>query len=168
MTDAGESNPTAVTPPHHRRSIFTSNYRLATVAVGLVVALIAIAPYYIVGTPAILTVHRPASKPLADLSSSEETSTHSQAATSFRSLAAKMSASANRGAPLIFPAVSRHTATVIFSHGLGDTGHGWVSAVEHWRRRQKLDEVKFILPHAPHIPISVVGQGHVPHVLSSS
>ncbi|KAH7192486.1 acyl-protein thioesterase 1 [Fusarium flagelliforme] len=63
--------------------------------------------------------------------------------------------SSARIAPLVFPAASRHTATVIFVHGLGDTGHGWASAVENWRRRQRLDEVKFILPHAPQIPISV-------------
>ncbi|KAL2753985.1 hypothetical protein ACRALDRAFT_1062958 [Sodiomyces alcalophilus JCM 7366] len=56
--------------------------------------------------------------------------------------------------PLVFPAAGRHTATVIFAHGLGDTGHGWASAVENWRRRQRLDEVKFILPHAPPIPIT--------------
>jgi predicted esterase len=37
---------------------------------------------------------------------------------------------------------------------LGDTGHGWAGAVENWRRRQRLDEVKFILPHAPAIPIT--------------
>lgn len=57
-------------------------------------------------------------------------------------------------APLVFPAVKTHTATVIFSHGLGDTGHGWASGVENWRRRERLDEVKFILPHAPTIPIT--------------
>ena len=56
--------------------------------------------------------------------------------------------------PLVFPAVKAHTATVIFAHGLGDTGHGWASAVENWRRRSRLDEVKFILPHAPNIPIT--------------
>jgi hypothetical protein len=61
-------------------------------------------------------------------------------------------------APLVFPAASKHTATVIFSHGLGDTGHGWAMAVENWRRRQKLDDVKFILPHAPSIPITVVSE----------
>ena len=66
--------------------------------------------------------------------------------------------SVNRVAPLVFPAASRHTATVIFMHGLGDTGHGWASAVENWRRRQKLDEVKFILPHAPTIPITCVSR----------
>jgi len=59
-----------------------------------------------------------------------------------------------RAPPLLFPATARHTATVIFVHGLGDTGHGWASAVENWRRRQRLDEVKFILPHAPKIPIT--------------
>ncbi|KAM7205595.1 Phospholipase/carboxylesterase/thioesterase [Rhypophila sp. PSN 637] len=59
-----------------------------------------------------------------------------------------------RQAPLVFPAAARHTATVIFVHGLGDTGYGWADAVENWRRRQRLDEVKFILPHAPSIPIT--------------
>ncbi|KAK0729716.1 Phospholipase/carboxylesterase/thioesterase [Lasiosphaeris hirsuta] len=57
--------------------------------------------------------------------------------------------------PLVFPATARHTATVIFFHGLGDTGDGWSFAVENWRRRQRLDEVKFILPHAPQIPIAI-------------
>ncbi|KAI1140640.1 Phospholipase/carboxylesterase [Hypoxylon sp. FL0543] len=56
--------------------------------------------------------------------------------------------------PLLFPAAAKHTATVIFVHGLGDTGYGWASAVENWRRRQRLDEVKFILPHAPRIPVT--------------
>ncbi|KAH8886841.1 Phospholipase/carboxylesterase [Thozetella sp. PMI_491] len=62
---------------------------------------------------------------------------------------------AGRANPLVFPAAARHTATVIFAHGLGDSGHGWAMAVENWRRRQRLDEVKFILPHAPSIPITV-------------
>jgi predicted esterase len=59
-------------------------------------------------------------------------------------------------APFVFPAVGRHTATVIFIHGLGDTGHGWSDAVEMWRKRQPMHEIKFILPHAPHIPITMV------------
>ncbi|KAL2114778.1 hypothetical protein VUR80DRAFT_88 [Thermomyces stellatus] len=62
--------------------------------------------------------------------------------------------SATRKASLVVPAVARHTATVIFAHGLGDTGHGWASFVENWRRRQRLDHVKFILPHAPTRPIT--------------
>ncbi|KAL2269471.1 hypothetical protein VTJ83DRAFT_1655 [Remersonia thermophila] len=67
-----------------------------------------------------------------------------------------------RAPPLLFPATARHTATVIFIHGLGDTGHGWASAVENWRRRQRLDEVKFILPHAPSIPITCNGGFRMP------
>ena len=62
----------------------------------------------------------------------------------------------HRLAPLVFPAAgTRHTATVIFAHGLGDSGHGWAPVVENWRRRQRLNEVKFVLPHAPEIPITV-------------
>jgi len=56
---------------------------------------------------------------------------------------------------LIVPAVKKHTATVIMAHGLGDSGAGWVSLAENWRRRQKFDEVKFIFPNAPMIPITV-------------
>jgi len=41
------------------------------------------------------------------------------------------------------------------AHGLGDSGAGWVSLAENWRRRQKFDEVKFVFPNAPTIPISV-------------
>ncbi|KAI1307475.1 Phospholipase/carboxylesterase/thioesterase [Xylaria venustula] len=56
--------------------------------------------------------------------------------------------------PLLFAASAKHTATVIFLHGLGDTGVGWASAVETWNRRGKLNEVKWVLPHAPRIPIT--------------
>jgi hypothetical protein len=57
---------------------------------------------------------------------------------------------------LVVPAVTRHTATVIMNHGLGDSGAGWVSLAENWRRRAKFEEVKFIFPNAPNIPITVV------------
>ncbi|KAM6514369.1 hypothetical protein FALCPG4_015518 [Fusarium falciforme] len=63
----------------------------------------------------------------------------------------------NRLAPLVVPAAKQHTATVILVHGLSDTGHGCISTVENLRRRQQLDEVKFILPHAPRIPITFHG-----------
>ncbi|XXH03175.1 hypothetical protein Hte_009571 [Hypoxylon texense] len=59
-----------------------------------------------------------------------------------------------RAPPLLFPAAAKHTATVIFAHGLGDTGYGWAPVVENWRRRERLDEVKFILPHAPQMPVT--------------
>ncbi|KAG5939058.1 hypothetical protein E4U60_001034 [Claviceps pazoutovae] len=69
--------------------------------------------------------------------------------------AASSSSSIRRVAPLVFPAVGRHTATVIFVHGLGDTGHGWADAVQLWRKKPRLNEIKFILPHAPQIPITM-------------
>ncbi|KAL5118188.1 hypothetical protein ACEQ8H_003860 [Pleosporales sp. CAS-2024a] len=57
--------------------------------------------------------------------------------------------------PLIVPALKRHTATVIVAHGLGDTGAGWIFLAENWRRRSKFEEVQFIFPSAPSIPITL-------------
>ncbi|KAF2969716.1 hypothetical protein GQX73_g3831 [Xylaria multiplex] len=62
-----------------------------------------------------------------------------------------------RAKPFIFSASAKHTATVIFLHGLGDTGFGWASAVEGWIRGGKLNEVKWVLPHAPRVPITAAG-----------
>ena len=59
--------------------------------------------------------------------------------------------------PLIVPALTRHTATVIWAHGLGDSGAGWCPIVENWRLRRAFPECKFIFPNAPNIPITVVG-----------
>ncbi|EHL00942.1 putative Acyl-protein thioesterase 1 [Glarea lozoyensis 74030] len=58
-------------------------------------------------------------------------------------------------APLVIPAVKKHTATVIMAHGLGDSGAGWVTLAQNWRLRQKFEEVKFVFPNAPTIPITV-------------
>ena len=52
--------------------------------------------------------------------------------------------------------MNRHTATVIFLHGLGDQGAGWIDLAVNWRRRQKFTETKFIFPNAPSIPITLV------------
>ena len=47
---------------------------------------------------------------------------------------------------VIFQPTVRHTATMIFMHGLGDTGHGWA---ESFRPLTKvIPHVKFIFPHA--------------------
>lgn len=59
-------------------------------------------------------------------------------------------------APLAVPAMNRHTATVIFLHGLGDQGAGWIDLAVNWRRRQKFTETKFIFPNAPSIPVTLV------------
>ena len=53
------------------------------------------------------------------------------------------------------PALKKQTATIIMAHGLGDSGAGWVSLAEDWRRRGKFEDVKFIFPNAPQIPITI-------------
>ncbi|CAI6260664.1 unnamed protein product [Periconia digitata] len=57
--------------------------------------------------------------------------------------------------PIVVPALKRHTATVIVAHGLGDSGAGWLFLAENWRRRSKFEEVSFIFPNAPNIPITL-------------
>ncbi|KAL8808539.1 MAG: hypothetical protein Q9182_000090 [Xanthomendoza sp. 2 TL-2023] len=54
-------------------------------------------------------------------------------------------------APIVVPALKKHTASVIWAHGLGDT----LSIAENYRRRGVFDEVAFIFPNAPSIPITV-------------
>lgn len=54
-------------------------------------------------------------------------------------------------APVIIQASARHTATVIFLHGLGDTGHGWAPVFQ----QIKAPHVKYILPTAPTIPVTL-------------
>ncbi|XP_065670744.1 acyl-protein thioesterase 1 isoform X2 [Hydra vulgaris] len=46
--------------------------------------------------------------------------------------------------PTVLPK-AKHTATVIFLHGLGDTGHGWLAALEEIA----LPYIKYICPNAP-------------------
>ena len=46
---------------------------------------------------------------------------------------------------------SRHTATLIFLHGLGDTGHGWAAAMNSIRP----DFLKIVCPTAPSIPVTL-------------
>jgi len=58
-------------------------------------------------------------------------------------------------AAIVVPAATRHTATFIFLHGLGDTGAGWSSVSENFRLRRKFDECSFIFPHSPIIPITL-------------
>jgi hypothetical protein len=83
-----------------------------------------------------------------------------------------MSAATLLKAVTIAPA-AKHTATVIFVHGLGDSGHGWKPVgdvrvpaqyltcarlsvrTQMLRRDPALAHVKWVFPHAPTIPITV-------------
>jgi len=56
--------------------------------------------------------------------------------------------------PVIVNATAgRHTATVIFLHGLGDSGHGWSSAFQAIRK----PHVKYVCPTAAPMPVSLNG-----------
>lgn len=44
--------------------------------------------------------------------------------------------------------ITKHTATVIFVHGLGDSGHGWKQVAEILQDNKELEHIKWVLPHA--------------------
>lgn len=52
---------------------------------------------------------------------------------------------------VVIEASAKHTATVIFFHGLGDTGHGWASSLAEI----KPAFVKLVCPTAPTIPVTL-------------
>lgn len=55
---------------------------------------------------------------------------------------------------LILNARSKHTATVIFIHGLGDTGHGWKPVADMFQQDPAMSHIKWVLPHAPIRPVT--------------
>ncbi|KAI9095541.1 acyl-protein thioesterase-1 [Phlyctochytrium arcticum] len=54
---------------------------------------------------------------------------------------------------IVVPAVTQHTATIFFLHGLGDSGHGWAPVAK--MLSPLLPHAKWILPHAPTRPITL-------------
>ncbi|GAA6009623.1 hypothetical protein JCM10207_004129 [Rhodosporidiobolus poonsookiae] len=62
------------------------------------------------------------------------------------------------GPPLVFEAKLREgetqSGTVVWSHGLGDTAHGWADFAVLMQRNEKLRRVKWILSNAPKRPIT--------------
>jgi len=55
------------------------------------------------------------------------------------------------GNPVVVSASGKHTATLIFLHGLGDTGHGWASSLAEVRQ----PHVKIVCPTAPVQPVTL-------------
>eukprot|EP00760_Papus_ankaliazontas_P000970 PhM_4_TR10337/c0_g1_i1/m.36260/K06130/LYPLA2; lysophospholipase II len=47
----------------------------------------------------------------------------------------------------------KHTATVIFAHGLGDSGAGWTDVMQHFAA--SMPHVKFLCPTASSIPVTL-------------
>ncbi|CAO1636357.1 unnamed protein product [Sympodiomycopsis kandeliae] len=57
---------------------------------------------------------------------------------------------------LVVPAASgKASASVIFSHGLGDSGLGWLDVARMLSARPALKHVRFILPNAPVQPVTL-------------
>lgn len=50
---------------------------------------------------------------------------------------------------IVVPPTAKHTATVIFLHGLGDSGAGWAPVARLLSQNPKLTHINWILPHAP-------------------
>ena len=55
--------------------------------------------------------------------------------------------------PVVLAPKGRHTATVIFLHGLGDTGHGWAGGFDEIKE----DHIKYVFPTANTIPVTLNG-----------
>lgn len=53
--------------------------------------------------------------------------------------------------PLTFPSKTKHSATVIILHGLGDTAHGWADFGP--MLQAQLPHVKFVFPTAPTVEL---------------
>lgn len=60
--------------------------------------------------------------------------------------------------PIVLEATGKHSATVIFLHGLGDTGLGWSQAFARIRQ----PHVKYIFPTANSIPVTLNGGVKMP------
>lgn len=61
---------------------------------------------------------------------------------------------------VVKPISAVHVGTLIFLHGLGDSGHGWQGEMR--RLQAQLPGLKVILPHASVRPITLNGGHHMP------
>jgi hypothetical protein len=57
----------------------------------------------------------------------------------------------NPNAPVVISACNKHTATLIFLHGLGDTGQGWASSLAEIRT----DNTRIVCPTAPTVNVTL-------------
>jgi len=71
-------------------------------------------------------------------------------------------------APLILePLTQPATRACIFSHGLGDTAHGWIDVLRDLQQQPRLATYRFILPTAPIRPVTINGGMPCPFVFSA-
>ncbi|KAI8974394.1 Phospholipase/carboxylesterase/thioesterase [Pilobolus umbonatus] len=62
--------------------------------------------------------------------------------------------------PVIVDPLEKHTATVIWIHGLGDSGVGWVFFAEELQK--DMPYVRWVFPNAPVRELSAEGRGSIP------
>ncbi|KAM6496174.1 Phospholipase/Carboxylesterase domain containing protein [Amanita muscaria] len=55
---------------------------------------------------------------------------------------------------LTIPATQKHTATVIFVHGFGNTGRGLIPVADILKTDPELSHVKWVLPESPRRPVT--------------
>ncbi|KAI9295855.1 Phospholipase/carboxylesterase [Neoconidiobolus thromboides FSU 785] len=61
---------------------------------------------------------------------------------------------------IIRQATKSHTASVIFLHGLGDSGNGWAPVAD--QIKAQFPHIKFIFPNAPNQPVTLNGGMSMP------
>lgn len=61
--------------------------------------------------------------------------------------------------PVTIDASERHVGTVIFCHGMSDNSQNWANIITKWSWPQRFPHMKFILPGAPCIPVTLA-KGH--------
>ncbi|KAF9938229.1 hypothetical protein BGZ75_008370 [Mortierella antarctica] len=70
-----------------------------------------------------------------------------------------MASSLKKLTSVVLGAPAKHTATVIFMHGLGDTGNGWQVSHSPWSIKallqRNLPHVEFVFPNAPSQPVTL-------------
>lgn len=57
---------------------------------------------------------------------------------------------------VLTPEGGKYNSVVVFMHGLGDSGNGWIDAVEGvFARAPRLQSTKFYVPSAPSMPVTL-------------
>lgn len=59
--------------------------------------------------------------------------------------------------PFIVEPLSKHTASIIFAHGLGDSAAGWAPLAQALSRKPQFAHVRWVLPTAPVAPVTANG-----------
>ena len=60
-------------------------------------------------------------------------------------------------APMIVRPRGKHTASIIFAHGLGDSAQGWYPLARALSEKPQFAHVKWVLPTAPVAPVTANG-----------